>query len=73
MRWRRGSWLTKVLITVCYCLSQPVLRELQQQLNQWLQSTYDPWRCAPHGVLFDVDQYADDPICAPLYNRLKQT
>nr|CAH0102394.1 unnamed protein product [Daphnia galeata] len=40
--------------------------ELKEKLFQWQKSTYDPWLCAPHGVLLEN---AEGPFCAPLHNR----
>ncbi|KAK4011951.1 hypothetical protein OUZ56_021056 [Daphnia magna] len=40
--------------------------ELKEKLFMWQKSTYDPWLCAPHGVLLENPQ---GPFCAPLHNR----
>lgn len=39
---------------------------LMTKLNEWLQATNDPWRCAPHAVLQDAGSYKDDPQCLTL-------
>lgn len=43
-------------------------KELKGLLIQWQKETYDPWLCAPHGVLMDIGRPAQDPQCVPLYN-----
>ena len=42
--------------------------ELKGLLETWQKETYDPWLCAPHGVLLDVGRNPQDPLCAPLHN-----
>lgn len=39
---------------------------LMKSLNEWLELTNDPWRCAPHSVLQDAGQFKDDPQCLTL-------
>lgn len=39
---------------------------LMAKLNEWLQATNDPWRCAPHAVLQDAGEFKDDPQCLTL-------
>ncbi|XP_075920742.1 N-sulfoglucosamine sulfohydrolase-like [Petromyzon marinus] len=46
------------------------LRTLQQQLRAWQWATYDPWVCAPDGVLEAQGQYKEHPQCLPLHNLL---
>lgn len=36
------------------------------RLSKWLETTQDPWRCSPHGVLQDKGEYKDDPKCLTL-------
>lgn len=43
-----------------------VFIDLQNRLNKWLETTEDPWRCAPHGVLQDKGEFKDSPQCMTL-------
>ncbi|XP_041072479.1 N-sulphoglucosamine sulphohydrolase [Carcharodon carcharias] len=47
-----------------------VLEKMKGQLKKWQWLTYDPWVCAPDGVLEDQGPYQLDPECRPLYNKL---
>nr|CAB3248231.1 N-acetylgalactosamine-6-sulfatase-like [Phallusia mammillata] len=43
---------------------------LETKLKLWQDITWDPWRCAPDGVLEDAGPYASKPVCMPLHNEL---
>ena len=43
---------------------------MNRWLDAWLNSTADPWRCSPGGVLQDAGKYRDHPTCMPLNNGL---
>ncbi|KAI8501017.1 hypothetical protein Bbelb_211120 [Branchiostoma belcheri] len=45
-----------------------VLQELRSQLQAWQRITYDPWICAPWGVLEDEGPYKDNPVCMSMDN-----
>lgn len=36
------------------------------RLNEWLEITNDPWRCAPHAVLQDAGPFKNHPQCMTL-------
>uniref|UniRef100_A0A336KLZ7 CSON006743 protein n=1 Tax=Culicoides sonorensis TaxID=179676 RepID=A0A336KLZ7_CULSO len=40
--------------------------DLEKRLNEWLELTNDPWRCAPHAVLQDAGPFKNDPQCLSL-------
>ena len=46
------------------------LESLQSKLYQWMNATYDPWICAPWGVLENSGAYKHNPQCMPLDNGL---
>lgn len=39
---------------------------LEKRLNEWLEETQDPWRCAPHAVLQNRGDYENNPQCMTL-------
>ncbi|XP_026696709.2 N-sulfoglucosamine sulfohydrolase-like [Ciona intestinalis] len=47
-----------------------ILTDMQTLLQQWQNTTWDPWRCAPGGVLQDSGAYKLNPTCLPLLNGL---
>ncbi|XP_067860051.1 N-sulphoglucosamine sulphohydrolase isoform X1 [Heptranchias perlo] len=47
-----------------------ILGNMKGQLKKWQWMTYDPWVCAPDGVLEDQGPYKLDPQCRPLHNHL---
>ena len=47
---------------------QSVFKEMKSLLNQWQNVTYDPWICAPGGVLEDAGAYKSQPQCFNLDN-----
>jgi N-sulfoglucosamine sulfohydrolase len=44
---------------------------LKKRLMEWQEKTGDPWRCAPHGVLEDKGEFAEEPTCLSLENLLE--
>lgn len=49
-----------------YSEFQDIFVELQKRLFNWLETTKDPWLCAPDGVLENIGQ--NNPQCLPLNN-----
>ncbi|XP_046845855.1 N-sulphoglucosamine sulphohydrolase-like isoform X2 [Xenia sp. Carnegie-2017] len=45
---------------------------LRHDLNEWQNFTYDPWICAPDGVLQNTGRYLPSGTCLPLYNNLEK-
>ena len=45
-----------------------VLHELQVQLSQWQNLTYDPWICSPCGVLENVGHFPRSGVCLSMNN-----
>ncbi|XP_052863219.1 N-sulphoglucosamine sulphohydrolase [Anopheles cruzii] len=41
-------------------------QQLHDRLQKWLETTNDPFRCAPDGVLQNTGEYEDNPTCLTL-------
>ncbi len=49
---------------------QDVFDRLQRELHQWQNVTYDPWICAPDGVLENSGAFSPTGTCLPMDNNL---
>ena len=49
---------------------QDVFDSLRRELHQWQNVTYDPWICAPDGVLENTGAFAPTGTCLPMDNNL---
>lgn len=49
---------------------QDVFESLRRELHQWQNVTYDPWICAPDGVLENEGAFSPMGTCLPLDNNL---
>ncbi|XP_071567780.1 N-sulphoglucosamine sulphohydrolase [Temnothorax nylanderi] len=47
--------------------AKSIFVELEKRLSDWLETTKDPWLCAPNGVLENIGRNSN-PQCMPLNN-----
>ena len=47
---------------------QDIFESLRRELHQWQNVTYDPWICAPDGVLENTGSFSPVGTCLPLDN-----
>ncbi|XP_063701747.1 N-sulphoglucosamine sulphohydrolase [Culicoides brevitarsis] len=47
-----------------------IQKDLEDRLNEWLEQTKDPWRCAPHAILQDAGPFKNKNKCMTLGHML---
>lgn len=61
---------TKNLLHHSSAKYESVFESLKQELQLWQNVTFDPWICAPWGVLEDAGRFKEDPQCFNANNYL---
>lgn len=63
-------WETKNLLSHSSSKYRSVFESLKKEILQWQNVTFDPWICAPWGVLEDTGNFKANPQCLNADNYL---